>query len=43
MIILASCSKEVEKQVPVFELKDLIVYTLYLEKDTLTKDIGSDF
>lgn len=43
MIILASCSKEVEKQVPVFELKDLIVDTLYLEKDTLTKDIGSDF
>lgn len=43
ILLFSSCSKEPEKIVPVLDLKDLIVDTLYLEKDTLTKDIGSDF
>lgn len=38
-----SCSTKPEKQIPVFDLKDLIVDTLYLEKDMLTKDLGDNF
>ncbi|MBN3581414.1 DUF4221 family protein [Algoriphagus aestuarii] len=38
-----SCTEKSTKEIPVLDLKDLIVDTLYLEKDTLTKDIGSDF
>lgn len=44
IISVFSCSqKENEKLVPVLDLKDLVADTLYLEKDTLTKDIGSNF
>src|SRR5690606_38047391 len=38
-----SCTTKSEKEVPVLELKDLIVDTLYLEKDTITKDLGENF
>ncbi|WP_425636624.1 DUF4221 family protein [Algoriphagus yeomjeoni] len=42
-IIGVSCSTKPEKQIPVLDLKDLIVDTLYLEKDTLTKELGTNF
>lgn len=38
-----SCTTKPDKEVPIFDLKDLIVDTLYLEKDTLTKDLGTNF
>lgn len=38
-----SCSPNSQKEVPVLDLKDLIVDTLYLEKDTLTKNLGANF
>ncbi len=38
-----SCTPKSEKHIPVFDLKDLIVDTLYLEKDTLTKDLRENF
>lgn len=38
-----SCTTKPEKQIPVLDLKDLIVDTLYLEKDTLTKNLGANF
>ena len=41
--LLVSCSQSENKELPVLQLEDLIVDTLYLEKDTLTKDLGSDF
>lgn len=41
--LLISCSSQPEKQIPVLDLTDLIVDTLYLEKDTLTKDLGESF
>ncbi|SFA80650.1 DUF4221 family protein [Algoriphagus aquimarinus] len=43
LCILGSCSTKTTKQIPVLDLKDLIVDTLYLEKDTLTKNLGSHF
>ncbi|MBB6326610.1 hypothetical protein FHS59_002238 [Algoriphagus iocasae] len=39
----SACSPKTEKQIQILDLKELIVDTLYLEKDTLTKDIGSNF
>lgn len=41
--LLISCSSPSGRQVPVLDLKDLIVDTLYLEKDTLTRDLKDDF
>lgn len=38
-----SCSPDSQKEVSVVNLKDLIVDTLYLEKDTLTKNLGTNF
>jgi hypothetical protein len=38
-----SCTAKSEKEVPIFDLHDLIADTLYLEKDTLTKDLGTNF
>lgn len=37
------CTLKSEKQIPVFDLKDLVLDTLYLEKDTLTRDLGTNF
>ncbi|MCE7055428.1 DUF4221 domain-containing protein [Algoriphagus sp. AGSA1] len=38
-----SCSPNSQKEVPVLDLKDLIVDTLHLEKDTLTKNLKDHF
>lgn len=38
-----SCTTKSKKEVPLLDLKDLIVDTLYLEKDTQTKDLGENF
>ena len=38
-----SCTTNSDKAVTILDLKDLIVDTLYLEKDTLTKDLGINF
>ena len=38
-----SCSNNATKEVQLIDLKDLIVDTLYLEKDTLTKDLKDNF
>jgi hypothetical protein len=43
LCLLYGCQTAEEKVVPVVDLKDLIVDTLYLEKDTLTMTLGSDF
>ena len=43
ILLFSSCSKESEKIVPILDLEDLIVDTLYLQKDTLTKNLGYDF
>ena len=39
----SACSPKTEKQIQILDLKELIVDTLYLENDTVTKDIGSNF
>jgi hypothetical protein len=42
--LLFSCSTAEKSQVPIeIDLKELISDTLYLEKDSITKDLGSDF
>lgn len=41
--LVISCTTKPDKEVPILDLADLIVDTLYLEKDTLTKDLGSNF
>ncbi|MEN2280839.1 DUF4221 family protein [Algoriphagus sp. SE2] len=38
-----SCSQKPKNQVPVFDLSDIILDTFYLEKDTITKDLGYNF
>ncbi|UZD21444.1 DUF4221 domain-containing protein [Algoriphagus halophytocola] len=38
-----SCSNNATKEVQLIDLKELIVDTLYLEKDTLTKELGTNF
>ncbi|SFU08750.1 hypothetical protein SAMN04489724_3839 [Algoriphagus locisalis] len=38
-----SCSPKSEKEVEILDLKELIVDTLYLEKDTLTKNLSDNF
>lgn len=43
IILGVSCTQKSEKQISVFDLKDLIVDTLYLEKDTKTKNLGTNF
>ncbi|MEB2773892.1 DUF4221 family protein [Algoriphagus sp. D3-2-R+10] len=44
LIVLGiSCKSKHEKQIPILDLKDLVVDTLYLEKDTLTKNLGANF
>jgi hypothetical protein len=41
--ILFACQPAKDKTVPVLKLEDLVGDTLYLEKDTLTREIGKDF
>ena len=41
--IVISCTTKSDKEIPVLDLKDLIVDTLYLEKDTKTKNLGTNF
>ncbi|PZX58050.1 DUF4221 family protein [Algoriphagus chordae] len=43
LILGVSCSTKPQKEIPILDLKDLIVDTLYLEKDTLTKDLSDNF
>ncbi len=43
ILLFSACSSTSEKQIPNLNLEDLVVDTLYLDKDTVTKDIGSDF
>lgn len=43
IIFGVSCSTRPQKEIPILDLKDLIVDTLYLEKDTLTKSLGENF
>ncbi|MEP0712727.1 MAG: hypothetical protein ABJC55_12455, partial [Algoriphagus sp.] len=38
-----SCTSESSQEIPILDLKNLIVDTLYLEKDTLTRDLGENF
>jgi hypothetical protein len=38
-----SCTSQSEQEVAILDLKDLIVDTLYLEKDTQTKNLGTNF
>ncbi len=41
--LVVSCTSKSDKEVPILDLKDLVVDTLYLEKDTLTKNLGANF
>lgn len=41
--ILVACQSTGVKKIPVLQLEDLIVDTLYLEKDTLTRNLGGNF
>ncbi|MBA4301182.1 MAG: hypothetical protein C0433_13925 [Cyclobacterium sp.] len=41
--ILACSKNQKPTAIQYFELSDLITDTLYLEKDTLTKELGSTF
>ncbi len=41
--VLFACQTTEVKKIPVIQLEDLIVDTLYLEKDTVTKDLGTNF
>ncbi|WP_296701796.1 DUF4221 family protein, partial [Algoriphagus sp.] len=41
--IAISCSPKPKHEVQVFDLSELILDTLYLEKDTVTKSLGSNF
>lgn len=41
--ILLACQPAKDKTVPVLQLEDLILDTLYLDKDTLTREIGRNF
>jgi hypothetical protein len=45
LALFAISCKQARKSIEIqqFDLSDLIVDTLYLEKDTLTKELGSDF
>jgi hypothetical protein len=38
-----ACQPAKDKTVPVLQLEDLILDTLYLDKDTLTREIGRNF
>ncbi len=38
-----SCTSKSDNDIPILELRELIVDTLYLDKDTLTKDLGENF
>lgn len=42
-IVIACSQTRKPVEIQQFDLSDLIVDTLYLEKDTLTKELGSDF
>jgi hypothetical protein len=43
VIFCLSCAPGKEREVQILELSDLIVDTLFLEKDTLTKNLGPSF
>ncbi|MDG1276211.1 MAG: DUF4221 family protein [Algoriphagus sp.] len=41
--VLFACQSTEVKKISILQLEDLIVDTLYLEKDTVTKDLGTNF
>ncbi|TNF39105.1 MAG: hypothetical protein EP311_11480, partial [Cytophagales bacterium] len=43
LLFFGCTSSEKSNEIQFLELKDLVVDTLYLEKDTLTKNLGINF